>query len=36
MVSLLTVTEKQFGEIDNLLGEFVTDIVHTDNRLVEL
>ncbi len=36
MVSILTVTEKQFGEIENLLGEFVTDIVNSDERYIEL
>ena len=36
MVSLLTVTEKQFAGIENLLGEFTTDIVHTDKKVVEL
>lgn len=36
MVSLLTVTEKQFASIENLLGEFRTDIVHTDKKVVEL
>lgn len=36
MISMLTVTEKQFGEIENLLGEFVSDIVHSDERYIEL
>lgn len=36
MVSLLSVTERQFGEIENLLGTFVTDIVHSDKRYIEL
>ena len=36
MVSVLTVTEKQFNSMDYFLGEFITDIVTTDTRVVEL
>lgn len=35
-VSLLTITERQFANIVFLLGEFNTDIVNTDSRLIEL
>ena len=35
-VSLLTITERQFANIDFLLGEFKTDIINTDSRVIEL
>ena len=36
MVSMLTVTEKQFGSIDYMLGSFQTDIIDTDEKVIEL
>jgi len=36
LVSMLTVTEKQFNDMEYLLGEFKTDIVNTDDRVIEL
>lgn len=36
LVSMLTVTEKQFGSIDYLLGSFETDIIDTDEKVIEL
>lgn len=36
LVSMMTVTEKQFGSITYFLGEFETDIVNSDERVVEL
>jgi len=36
LVSMLTVTEKQFTMMDFMLGDFTTDIVSTDQRVVEL
>lgn len=36
MVSMITVTEKQFASMDYLLGEFTTDIVDSDERYLEL
>ena len=36
LVSMLTVTENQFSKIDFLLGSFETDIVNSDQRVVEL
>lgn len=36
LVSLLTVTEKQFASIENMLGTFVTDVVNDDKRVVDL
>lgn len=35
-VFALTITEKQFSSMDFLLGEYHTDILENDNRLVEL
>lgn len=36
LVSMLTVTGKQFASIDYLVGEFETDIVDSDERYLEL
>lgn len=36
MVSILTLTENQFNSISYLLGEFTTDVVNTDDRILEL
>ncbi len=36
IVSLMTVTEKQFQDIDYLLGEFQSDVVSTASKVVEL
>ncbi|MCH4228437.1 MAG: CRISPR-associated endonuclease Cas2 [Bacilli bacterium] len=36
MISVLVVTEKQFATIEHLIGEPVTDIINTDERLIEL
>ncbi|MDD6241079.1 MAG: CRISPR-associated endonuclease Cas2 [Eubacteriales bacterium] len=36
LVSLLTVTEKQFQDIDYLLGEFHSDVVASPDRVIEL
>ncbi len=35
-ISMLTITEKQFANMDFLLGEFVTDVVNSDERTIEL
>ncbi len=35
-ISVLTITEKQFTDIDILLGEMKTDVVDSDERIVEL
>lgn len=34
VVQLLTITEKQFSKIEYISGEFTTDVVNTDERLV--
>ncbi len=35
-VQVLTVTEKQFSHMEYICGEFKSDVVDTDERLVEL
>lgn len=36
LVSMLTVTENQFNDMQYFLGEFKTDIVNSDSRFIEL
>ena len=36
MVSMMTVTEKQFAGIDYMVGSFETDIIDSDSRFIEL
>lgn len=36
MVQLLTVTEKQFSRMEYISGDWHSDVVDTDERLVEL
>ncbi len=36
LVSMITVTEKQFGSMDFMLGDFETDIVDSDERVIEI
>ena len=36
IVSILTITEKQFQTIENLIGEFSNLVLTTDERYVEL
>ncbi len=36
LISMITVTEKQFSNIDYFLGDFETDVVDTDQRYIEL
>lgn len=36
LVSMMTVTEKQFAGIDYRLGEFKTEILNSDERYIEL
>ena len=36
MISMMTVTEKQFSSMEMILGEFQTDTINTDERLIEL
>lgn len=36
MVSVLTITEKQFNSIENILGEMETDVLMSEDRVVKL
>jgi CRISPR-associated protein Cas2 len=36
MISMMTVTERQFSGIDFMLGDFVTDVINNDQRVIEL
>lgn len=35
-ISILTITEKQFSSVEYLLGDFKTDVVNSDERIIEL
>ena len=35
-IAILTVTEKQFNSIEYLLGEFTSDTIDSDKRVIEL
>jgi len=35
-VTMLTITEKQFNDMDFLLGEFKSDVIDSDERVIEL
>lgn len=35
-ISVLTITEKQFSEMEMLLGERPYDVIDTDERIIEL
>lgn len=35
-IMVLSITEKQFSNIEIILGDFDTDVVNTDERLIEL
>ena len=36
LVSMLTITEKQFNDMELLLGDFVTETINSDERVIEL
>jgi CRISPR-associated protein Cas2 len=36
LVSMLSITEKQFQDIDNLLGESSNKVIDSDRRYIEL
>lgn len=36
IIQLLTVTEKQFSKIDYIVGEWESDVISSDERLIEL
>ena len=35
-ISVLSITEKQFAGIEYILGENKTDVINSDNRIIEL
>ncbi len=35
-IMILTITEKQFSNIEIILGDFNTEVISTDERLIEL
>lgn len=35
-VSILTITDKQFSSIKNILGESVSDVIISDERIIKL
>lgn len=36
VVQMLTITEKQFSKMEYVVGEWTSDVIDTDERLVEL
>lgn len=36
VISVLTVTEKQFASIEHILGEIDTDVVISDSKVIKL
>ncbi len=36
LVQMLTITEKQFAKMQTITGEFNTDVINTDQRLIIL
>lgn len=36
MVSVLSITEKQFQTIENIIGEFANQVISSDERYIEL
>ena len=35
-IQMLTVTEKQFAKMEYVVGEWVSDVIDSDERLIEL
>ncbi len=35
-ISILTITENQFAKIDIILGDFNTEVINGDDRIIEL
>ena len=35
-IMILSITEKQFASLEIILGDFKTDVIDTDDRLIEL
>lgn len=36
LVQMLTVTEKQFSKMEYVVGEWTSDVISSDERLIEL
>lgn len=36
IIQMLTVTEKQFAKMEYVVGEWVSDVIDSDERLIEL
>ncbi len=36
IVQMLTVTEKQFAKMEYVVGEWISDVIDSDERLIEL
>lgn len=36
IISVLTITEKQFSSIEHILGEINTDVIINDERIIKL
>ena len=36
VVQMLTVTEKQFAKMEYIVGEWTSDVISTDERMIEL
>ena len=36
IIQMLTVTEKQFAKMEYVVGEWVSDVINSDERLIEL
>jgi CRISPR-associated protein Cas2 len=35
-ISVLTITEKQFSSIENILGEIATDVIMSEDKVIKL
>lgn len=36
IISVLTITENQFNSIEHVIGEFTTDVIISDERVIQL
>ena len=36
LIQMLTVTEKQFAKMEYVVGEWMNDVIDSDERLIEL
>ena len=35
-IAVLKITEKQFSDLDIIIGEYVSDVINVDDRIIEL